>query len=296
MVAIHNGELASAPAAVTVERISDLVPDSVTLEVSDQAALSAVVDLEELHAWGTTQWALEREWRRYRGVSSMWRQMLAWAGHAWWITRLRISPIFRESAWQARQIEQRVTRKHVDAWRALVASDCGAALIVESDATWIPDVSNRVAEIAREIDPFTPTYVNVAGGLSESRIRTASLRLGGDHLGVGLMTYARPVTNTSCAYLITRTLAGKFLDSLEGSGDLAALGVDWLLNWSFMELTARGCVIMCAHAEPPLLIHGSQAGLTRSWHPARSGEALRPRPSTPMGRSLRTDSRRPTLD
>jgi hypothetical protein len=269
VAAIHNGELASAPAAVTVERISDLVSDSVTLEVSDQAALSTVVDLEELHTWGTTQWALEREWRRYRGVSSMWRQVLAWAGHAWWMTRLRISPNFRESAWRARQIEQRVTRKHVDAWRALVASDCGAALIVESDATWKPDVSNRIVEIVQGIDASTSTYVNLAGGLSERRVRTASLRLGGNHSADELVTYARPVTNTSCAYLITRTLADELLDCLEGSGDRSALGVDWLLNWSFMELSSRGSAIACGHAEPPLLIHGSQSGLTRSWHPAR---------------------------
>lgn len=269
LVTIHNGEFASSPAAEVVQQIKNLEPTCVTLEVTDQAPLTHQVDLEELRAWGHLQWRLERDWRRYRGVSSAWRELFAWAGHTWWATRLRLSRRFREIVWQTRQIEQRVTSKHIAAWRSLEVSDHGVAIVLESDASWIPGTSQRIAGIAQRVDPLLATYVNFAGGLHETELLIARLRTVDRPMDEGLSTFTRPVSNTSCAYLVSRTLAGEFLTYLGANAAHASLGVDWLVNAIFMDVKARGVSIVCAHAEPPLLLHGSQVGLTRSWHPAR---------------------------
>ena len=46
-------------------------------------------------------------------------------------------------------------------------------------------------------------------------------------------------------------------------------GIDRLLNAVFLEVLAEGTSLICLHADPPALIHGSLAGVTRSWHPDR---------------------------
>jgi hypothetical protein len=269
VAAIHNGEFASSPAAEVVEQVTMAEPDCVILEVSDQAPLTQRINFNELREWGRMQWQLERNWRQYRGVASSWRELLASAGHAWWTARLQLSRSFRDTAWRTRQIEQRVTQKHIASWRSLATGDCGVALVLESDATWIPGSSVRLVGIARRLDPSIPTYLNLAGGLSETHLRTSVLRADDQPMIEGLTTYTRPVTNTSCAYLVTHSLAEQLLEYLDDNVDHASLGVDWLINAAFIEMTARGVMVRCAHAEPPVLIHGSQAGLTRSWHPAR---------------------------
>lgn len=270
LAAVHNGELDQAPARVVITALEQAGLVGRVIEIEDQPPLVLRPDqagIAALDTWSGRQWALEERWREYLGTQTMLRQVLAVAGRQQFRIRLRFDRAFRDSRWRSRQIESFVTDKHVAAWRALAASGDDALLVLESDATYLPESRAALEGIVeRVVAADGQIYLNLAGGLDHDDIAIERLVAGNDSQ---LIRFSKPVSNTSCAYLVNRAFVTGLLAFLHVNPAVVTLGVDWVFNAYFLSATEAGQSIECWHANPPVLGHGSLTGMTTSWHPDR---------------------------
>ena len=265
IAAIHNGELGQAPAGQLIHLLEDLTPRIV--EVSDQPSFTSPPNAAVLRNWRRSQSERESQWAAYLGRSRS--QIRASLGRNLFDLRIGLSKSARTNAWHIRQVEQAVTAKHVRAWQLFYATGEDELLVLESDAT-ATNTSHDMVRALLDHPSDSPRYVNLAGGLEPEDIGIAHLRTQQSAGVEGAFTYRKPVTNTSCAYLVNRAFVEQAVEHLRHSPDDASLGIDWLFNAIFMERDASGGVtIECLHAHPPAIGHGSIIGVTRSWHPGR---------------------------
>ncbi len=263
LAAIHYGELQSAPAR---ELIDALGADFAVQEVFNQPELASKVDRTALDAWAKRQWELESQWRSYLDQDSTLRNVQGKLGEQAWRMRMSLDGRARSEAWRSRQIEAFVSAKHAVAWRAFLDGPHQVLLVLESDASLLPHTRDGVARILSRIDVTKPVYVNLAGGLDPVDLGLEVFRVSSDDRG---MLYDRAVSNTSCAYLVTRPTAELIVNHLESAPNDAALGIDWIFNAVFLATSDDSEPIQCFHAEPPVIGHGSRTGVTQSWHPKR---------------------------
>ena len=262
IAAIHNGELETAPAYRVIQGLLELSPT--TVEFTEQRPLTTTPNTHELRAWRRRQGDLEASWATYldRPKSSL----TAAAGRWGFDARITLSGDARRMSWQVRQVEKAVTRKHAQAWRDFASSSDTELLILESDAG-VTDSTVAVLKTLLEDPSGLPCYVNLAGGLDPKALGIDLLSAQSRQDNAPLTTYSKPVTNTSCAYLINQPMAHLVLEYLEREPLDEQLGIDWL--WNAVFLANQEVPIECLHAQPPAIIHGSTQGLTKSWHPQR---------------------------
>lgn len=259
---IHNGELDSSPALEVVAAVSrwTVAVD----DVSEQAAWDPNPDVEELKRWRREQAALELAWADYLGTRPS--PIQATLGKILFSLRLRTSSAERANAWRVRQVEIAVADKHIRAWQQFVDSDEDELLVLESDAALTDQAEPAIQALLTHASD-RPRYVNLAGGLNTDELgiaRWESDRWQGDGR---FMAFSKPVTNTSCAYVVNRAMAQVALDHLVAAPKDKSLGIDWVINSAFLAREKDS--IECLHALPPVLQHGSMVGLTQSWHPQR---------------------------
>lgn len=266
LAAVHNGELDQSPAQEVVRHLlaADLTQE--VFEVVDQPELINTADQDELVSWRHAQRHLEGQWRKHLKRDNPRRNVAAALNEGMYRLRLRLDAQFRTGQWRARQIERFVTAKHIRAWRKFIESPHSILVVIESDATLTPESGGRVNNALVEVTSDQPTYVNLAGGLSRSDIAIGSLAAGDVN---GMTVFNRPVTNTSCAYALNRSVVVDILSFLDEFPATATLGIDWLFNAFFINQTVKGNQVRCLHSQPPALLHGSLTGVTRSWHPDR---------------------------
>lgn len=265
IAAIHNGELSQSPARELIDQVGGLADQVV--ELSEQPPFEATANVAIVKDWRHRQSRLEARWAQYREVSA--KRFAAALGRALFDIKISLSATARESAWHVRQVERAVTAKHIAAWRAFHASSDQELLVVESDALQTNQTRAIIEELL-ENPAETPRYVNLAGGLSTDAIGIIHLRDQPWTHNERLRRYRKPVTNTSCAYLLNRRFVDLALQYLHDFPDDAQLGIDWLFNVIFLDhAQSKDTVIECWHAEPPVIVHGSLEGVTKSWHPNR---------------------------
>ena len=263
LAAIHNGELQSAPAR---ELIDALGADFAVQEVFNQPELASKVDRTALDAWAKRQWELESQWRKYLNQDSWLRNVQGNLGERAWRMRMSLDSRARSEAWRSRQIEAFVSAKHVVAWRTFLDGPHQVLLVLESDASLLPHTDAGVTQILTRIDVTKPVYVNLAGGLDPVDLGLDVFHVSSNEVGT---LYDRAVTNTSCAYLVTRPMAQLIMSYLNNAPDDANLGIDWIFNAVFLAMRDGTAPIQCVHAIPPVIGHGSRIGVTQSWHPQR---------------------------
>jgi hypothetical protein len=270
IVVIHNNE-EYVPARLVAENLRRMLPDTAVVDVHQQDALSTNTNMTKLKGHLITQSKLEERWREYRGLQSLRKRLLAKGNLCYKLCFLRAANKKRQKEWKIRQIERAVSLKHQIAWKLYSESKAKRLLVLESDAVWIDIKSDLVANYIDYTLRSTPAYVNLAGGLDFELLGVDSLRLNDDHISLdNAVFFSRPVTNTSCAYAINQPMAKQLLDHLEVHPDLESLGIDWLINSTFIETVTKGIEVICLHASPPVLLHGSISGNFKSWHPDRN--------------------------
>lgn len=75
----------------------------------------------------------------------------------------------------------------------------------------------------------------------------------------------KPVTNTTCAYLISRELITKFNAILTTKPWLRLIAIDWMINSLFISMGKDVSRVVCMHADPTVVNHGSKTGEYSSW-------------------------------
>ncbi len=266
LAAVHNGELRNSPAWTVARELEMEGTVQEIIEVFEQPNVTEIPDVEALVRWRREQRQLEARWRRYLGQASDLRNGLARAGDQLFALRLFINRGFRAKRWRSRQIEEFVTAKHIESCRRFLESRHDFLIVVESDAA-VPDNGlDGVRRALTELPTKPGAYLNLAGGLDHSNLGIETLIV---ERPFGLVSFVPAVTNTSCAYALNKELAADLGAFLEAEPEARALGIDWLFNTFFLSQAETQPRLVCFHADPPALLHGSIEGFTQSWHPDR---------------------------
>jgi hypothetical protein len=270
IVLIHNCENV-IPSRNVADRLRSKLNGAGLLEVFIQEEFSEETLFHRLVRHLFLQFRLEDLWREYLGKQSRISRIKAEINIVRKIAMLSVVASYRKREWRIREIECAVSRKHQLAWGHFQQSDAKLLLVLESDAAWIDGVSEKIPELLQLLETDSPAYLNLAGGLRFDELGVQLLMEAPDGADYEkIKTFAKPVTNTSCAYAVNRSLANAFMSHTRDFPAHKTLGIDWLINGVFLELTRRGQVVTCTHSWPPILLHGSMAGISESWHPGRN--------------------------
>lgn len=209
---------------------------------------------------------LYREWCRYRLLTPL---NLLW-GFLSFLKRSFIKYIVEYKSigapWQKNSaIEVMVTEKHVRAWGRFLDSGADFIIIFEDDAVFKEDSVQRIKELLglvtqRNLD--ARVYVDLAGGCKLEELNIDNLESSHDAF---FKFYSKPVTNTACAYLMSRELVVDFYSILTRRPWLRLIGIDWMMNSLFIQMESDGKECFCMHAVPTIFKHGTTTGEYVSW-------------------------------
>lgn len=162
-------------------------------------------------------------------------------------------------------IESIVTDKHLRALGAALDGSFDYVIVCEDDAVFEQGSVIKVAHMLAEL-PEGPLYCDLAGGLPKEILQVDRLVAGHVDLnGVACVRYASPVTNTGCCYLFDNKMIAGLSAYILAHPSVRVLPFDWILNIYFMALRKTGQNIVCLHAEPPVVKHGSAVGSYEPW-------------------------------
>jgi hypothetical protein len=268
---VHNNE-ATIPAHHVVSQLHTLLKGIQHISVSNQI-LDSSINFASLVSHSVRQHRTERRWRQFRESESVLQNLKSAIYHTLDLVKAKFSRSYRSSAIRIRQIEKALTHKHLEAWVKFRSSKFDFLLVLEADATWIDSQKSYLARTIGSLSQEHPLYLNIAGGLDDGALQVDKLITHRDFTqDQEVRSFRKPVTNTSCAYIMNRLLVDLLLEEASEpcNQTLKPLGIDWLTNALFMKISDKGENIICQHFYPPLLIHGSISGSFTSWHPDRT--------------------------
>lgn len=209
---------------------------------------------------------LDREWHRYRLLKplNLVRDVVGFLKCSFIKYAAKRNGIGAQ--WKRNSaIEVTVTEKHVRAWGRFLDTDADFLICFEDDAVFKDDSVQKINELLdmlsrRNLD--TPIYVDLAGGCELGTLKIDNLEADRD---ASFRFYSKPVTNTACAYLMSRTLVSTFHTILTRRPWLRLIGIDWMMNKLFILMASDGVEGICMHADPTTFKHGTTTGEYVSW-------------------------------
>jgi hypothetical protein len=267
---VHNDETV-IPAREVVSRLGTVLPNIEHFEVSDQV-LDSSINFYSLTRHALAEYRIERRWRSYRHCGSFSNDITSATTKILKVIKLFFSKDSRTKASGVWQIEKAVTKKHLKAWEQFRNSPFDFLLLMEADASWSDPQSAILARTIECISNENPTYLSISGGLNMGALCIDELIKKRENFGgQEVLTFYKPVTNTSCAYIINRPLVDLLLDAAsEPSNETwRQLSIDWYINSLFIHISGQVGGIISKLFNPPLIIHGSISGDFTSWHPDR---------------------------
>jgi len=163
-------------------------------------------------------------------------------------------------------VERVITGKHIRCWISFLEKDLDFLICFEDDVIFREDSIEKLDKKINLIskDSFNKmVYVDIGGGYSTYDLNISQLQVNG--YDDKFIYFSRPVSNTACAYIVNRAIVEKFVYFLSLSPSDALLPIDWLINKYFILLRSESVEILCAHAVPSLVIHGSMNGHYENW-------------------------------
>jgi hypothetical protein len=163
--------------------------------------------------------------------------------------------------WQRKSaIEMLLTEKHIAAWRQFLDSNCAVLVCFEDDAIiedrGIDALLSLILKCSLDLSS-KPIFVDLAGGSNIVGLGLIPKQEIPEH---GLILHTPGLSNTTCSYLMTRSMAKSFYAILEKTPALRIIGADWLINKLFSDMTRLSQAYDCFHAEPPYFVHGTVSG------------------------------------
>ncbi len=160
----------------------------------------------------------------------------------------RAKGLVRTRERKQRFIERVLYQKHISAWEHAISSGCRGFIVLEDDAL-LRDDSERLLD--RLQNKVRCDYLDLGGGVELDVLRRY-LHIA--NLKDGYWESAPSATNTTCAYYVDASFAGKLLPILRRK-QVQRLPIDWALNYAFIEVDGRVC-----HSYPSVLSHASMTG------------------------------------
>ena len=204
---------------------------------------------------------LDREWHRYRLLKplNLLRDILGFIKGSF--IKYIVERDSTGKSWKrSSAIEVLVTEKHLRAWGGFLDSGADFLLCFEDDAVFKDDSVQRIKGLIGLLSRGSldaPIYVDLAGGCGLNELKIDNLETGYED---SFRFFRKPVTNTACVYLMSRTLVAHFHATLARRPWLRLIGADWLMNSLFIRLANDGIECVCMHAEPTVFKHGTAMG------------------------------------
>jgi len=162
------------------------------------------------------------------------------------------------SLYRTCMVEGFLVKKHISAWNMALIDNADWLFVLEDDAEILSDTSLRLRDLISNqtlvADTSLPAYLDLAGGYEPTTVLPT--RIPGTATPTGWrFTHIR--TNTTCAYLVSKTLIRLWLTCLSRHSWLLQLPADHLINAVSMVVcwSRRDC--MSRHWRRPLFLHGS---------------------------------------
>ena len=209
---------------------------------------------------------LNREWHRYRLLRprALLRDVVVFLKESYIkyvVERERIGDPWKESS----AIEVMVTEKHLRAWGRFLDTDADFLICFEDDAVFKDDsvqkLNNLLNTLAEDY-PNRSCYIDMRGGCQLNDLVIDRLEENQDE---SYRYYSKAVTNTACAYLMSRQLVATFHVILTRRPWLRLIGIDWMMNSLFIRMANKGVECFCMHADPTIVKHGTTTGEYVSW-------------------------------
>jgi GR25 family glycosyltransferase involved in LPS biosynthesis len=162
-------------------------------------------------------------------------------------------------------IEMFVSDKHIRAWTAFLEKGSDCLICFEDDAVFRSDSIQRLMALLDELSPSQldrPLYVDLAGGCSLDALSIQNLEESWDG---SFRRYSKPVTNTACAYLLSKPLVAMFVETITRRPWVRLIGIDWMMNKLLMHIADEGVQCACMHSDPTIFKHGTTTGEFVSW-------------------------------
>ena len=208
---------------------------------------------------------LDREWYRYRKIKPGNILLVA----PYFIMENIMKYIFKRNIgtlWNRRSfVETIITDKHIRVWNAFIETNCDYLFCFEDDVIFLNDSTKRICDLMdvllnNMLKHFA--YVDLAGGCVLADLRISFLET---HREGGFRYYSKPVTNTTCSYLLSKPLVSVFLGQLIKRPWLRLIAIDWMINKLFMLIVKNKVECLCMHADPTIFKHGTTTGSYTSW-------------------------------
>jgi hypothetical protein len=204
---------------------------------------------------------LDREWHRYRLLKprALLRDVVGFLKGSYIkyvVEREGIGDPWKKSS----AIEVMLTEKHLRAWGRFLDTDADFLICLEDDVVFKDDSVqklNNLLNMLVENHPNRPCYIDLGGGCQLSDLAIGRLEENQDEF---YRYYSKPVTNTACAYLMSRQLVATFHATLTRRPWLRLIGIDWMMNSLFVQMENDGAECVCMHADPTIVKHGSITG------------------------------------
>jgi GR25 family glycosyltransferase involved in LPS biosynthesis len=154
--------------------------------------------------------------------------------------------------------------KHIRAWDRFLDSKTDLCIIFEDDAI-IPEKNyKKFLTVINKIFQYNDSsslYADLAGGFPLEALGINKLF---KKIDDGVIHFSKPVTNTTCSYIVNKKMVEKFKEIILLTPILRFIPADWMLNKLFIELDRLGSEVSCFHTYPSVFLHGSFAKIWKS--------------------------------
>jgi len=201
---------------------------------------------------------LNRDWLRYRLLKP---PFLLRHIASFFKSVLKTKRYVHGSSWlHSSAVETVVTDKHIRAWEFFLDTGADFLICFEDDLVFKDDSIQRVLgllDLISESNENKLIYIDLAGGFQTDNLKIDKLE---SHRDNSFKYYSKPVTNTVCGYLLSRSLTSRFHEILLRRPWLRLIGADWMVNKLFILLNKSGTDCLCMHSEPTIFKQGSMIG------------------------------------
>jgi hypothetical protein len=177
---------------------------------------------------------LECQWSIYRKARlSILRHLSLGPLKIGWFLLPQNKVIFQQLM-RSSAIEIALSDKHVRAWDLFLESGLEYLVVFEDDAVFKDNMFEVFESHLRHIENRVGDdglYIDIGAGLPMEFLRVDKLTISNQ---LGIVKFKKPVTNTTCAYLINKTLAEKLKKLVMLNPWLRLIGSDWMLNKLFI--------------------------------------------------------------
>lgn len=206
------------------------------------------------------QYLLESKYRRYIGYKMY--LLLRFMKVMWEIVKSQT-----DKSKQVKKTYKQISlsKKHLMAIELFLNTDNDYLIILEDDAEFM--MNKGAIDEFKTILKLKKTgylYIDLAGGISLNKL-TLEQAVGLLYKEKCFFQLQKPITNTTCSYLINRNLGERIIEeTIINERYIKHYPIDWVYNKILMKIVDSKQEIHCLHATSKFLLHGSKNGKFQS--------------------------------